>query len=676
MTNDQAPMTNDRRSRRRTVPLVIGAWSLVIFLAGQLPASAQDTLDDLEEQAFRDAVAVVAPSVVQIETVGGLERVGKLLVSTGPTTGLIVSEDGYIISSAFNFVQKPTSILVSLPGGKRAAAQIVARDQSRMLVLLKVTTTEKLPVPAAVPRSEMQVGQWAIAVGRTLSKTEPNFSVRIVSALDRVWGKAIQTDAKISPVNYGGPLIDIRGRVLGVLVPLSPQQPQGGPQQQTSEIAGAEWYDSGIGFAVPLADINERLETLKAGKDLQPGLLGVSLKKGDIFSLPPEVLSARADGPAGKAGLKAGDVIVEVDGRPIDRQAQLRHALGRHYAGDAVKIAVRRGSERVEADVTLVDKLAPFEHPFLGILPLRTAGADVRVRFVYPNSPAAKAGVQLGDRIASVNAAPVAGRLEIIDQVALLEPGKKVVLGLERGTEKLTVELEPAKLPTDLPPELPPAQEPPANAADPKPAVGIVEIKLPEEKNNCLAFVPESYHPAVPHGVVIWLHGPEGVSREALAARWKAACEKHHLIVLAPQAANANRWEPTEVPFVRKTLDDLSSHYNVDRSRIAVYGYQTSGSLAYLVTLQNLDRVRAVIAVDAAPPARTVLPENDPLARLAFYLASAEKSPAAAAMKAAGQRLSSGFFPVTSASLGEQPRDLTDAELLKVARWLDALDRI
>jgi serine protease Do len=645
-------------------------FALIILTIPLLnPAIAQDSLDDLEDQALRDAVAAVAPSVVQIETVGGLERVGKLLVGTGPTTGLVVAEDGYILSSAINFVQKPTSILVTLPSGKRAPAQIVARDNSRMLVLLKVSTTEKLAVPAAVPRSEMQVGQWAIAVGRTLSKSEPNYSVRIVSALDRIWGKAIQTDAKISPVNYGGPLIDIRGRVLGVLVPLS-------PQGQESEIAGAEWYDSGIGFAVPLEDINARLETLKGGKDLHPGVLGVALKKGDVYSLPAEVLSARADGPAGKAGLKAGDVIVEVDGDAIERQTQLRHALGRHYAGDRIKIAVRRGSERIEAEVTLAEKLAPYQHPFLGILPRRTPGSEIRVRFVYPESPAAKAGIQVGDRITSVNQGPVTGRLEIIDQVALLEPGKKVSLGLARSSETLTVELTPAKLPTDLPPELPPAQEPPAKAVKLKPATGLVEIKLPEEKNECLAFVPDSYHPDVPHGVVIWLHGPEGLSREKLSSRWKAAAEKHHLIVLAPQATNPAKWEPTDSAFVRKTLDDLASHYQVDRSRIAVYGYQTAGTMAYLVALTNLDRVRAVIAVDAAPPARTVLPENDPLVRLAFYLASAEKSPAAGAIKAVSQRLQAALFPVTVMALGDQSRDLTEAEILHLARWIDALDRI
>ena len=89
----------------------------------------------------------------------------------------------------------------------------------------------------------MRVGQWAIAVGRTFESDRPNMAVGILSALDRVWGKAIQTDAAVSPNNYGGPLVDIRGRVLGVLVPLSPEA--------ADEMAGVEWYDSGIGFAIP-----------------------------------------------------------------------------------------------------------------------------------------------------------------------------------------------------------------------------------------------------------------------------------------------------------------------------------------------------------------------------------------------------------------------------------------
>src|SRR6478672_6625823 len=96
------------------------ATCLTIAVAS-LPA--QD-LTDQEEQAIHDAVAKVAPSVVKIETIGGLERVGRVLVSTGPTTGLAVAEDGYVISSAFNFAQQPSSILVTLPSGTRSPAQI------------------------------------------------------------------------------------------------------------------------------------------------------------------------------------------------------------------------------------------------------------------------------------------------------------------------------------------------------------------------------------------------------------------------------------------------------------------------------------------------------------------------------------------------------------------------
>ena len=122
----------------------LSAWALLSLAACAASAIAEDALRELEQQAMRAAVERVAPSVVRIETVGGLQRVGKMLVGTAPTTGLIVSAEGHIISSAFNFVQKPDSILVTLPSGKRQAAQLVATDHSRMLVLLKVETDEPL----------------------------------------------------------------------------------------------------------------------------------------------------------------------------------------------------------------------------------------------------------------------------------------------------------------------------------------------------------------------------------------------------------------------------------------------------------------------------------------------------------------------------------------------------
>ncbi len=364
----------------------------------------------------------------------------------------------------------------------------------------------------------------------------------------------------------------------------------------------------------------------------------------------------------------------------MKRQAQLKHLIGAHYAGDKVKVVVRRGSQRIEVSVELIDKMDPYQHPFLGILPIRDdKQPGVLVRYVYPGSPAEKSGMKPGDRIVKMGAAPVmlADANSFRDLFAISPPGQKIPFEIQRGTESLKLEISlAAALPTEMPADLPAATSKEQKAPEAKPATGLVEIKLAEEKNNCVAYVPETYHPDVPHGVVVWLHGSGGVDRAALAARWKIACEKHHLIVLAPQALDPSKWEPAEAPFVRKSLDDLLAHYNVDRSRIVVYGYQTSGSLAFSIGLVNTDRIRAIVAVDAAPTARSAVPENDPLIRLAFFLASADKSPAAAGIKTASERLKAMKYPVTSKSLGDSLRDLNDAEIVELARWIDALDRI
>lgn len=643
---------------------LLGAIALAAF-----PARAQDSLEEQEEKAMKAAVTKVAPSVVRIETVGGLEKVDKLLVGTGPTTGLVVSSDGYIVSSAFNFIQQPTAILVSLSGGKRATAHIVARDRSRMIVLLKIDTQEPLVVPAAVPRGEMTVGQWTIAVGRTFEADQLNISVGVMSATNRVWGKAVQTDAKISPGNYGGPLVDIRGRVLGVLVPLSPQA--------KGEVAGTEWYDSGIGFAVPLDEINRRLDTLKGGKDLHEGLLGVSLKGTDIYDDPAEIAACPANTPAHKAGLKPGDKIVEIDGAKIERQAQLRHALGARYAGDTVKVVALRGSERIEASIELAEKIEPYQHPFLGVLPLRDSKpGGVIVRYVYPGSPAAGAGLAAGDRILALSGKPVKDAGSLQDLAATLELKKKVSFKFEHGGQEREAELEFAVLPTAVPEKLPPPREARPAAAAERPPVGAINIKIPEETSDCLAYIPENYHPDVACGVVLLLHASGGYENEKLLARWKTLCDQNDLILLAPKSADPAKWQPTEAAFVRKVLDDLIGKYNVDRSRIVAYGYQGGGSMAYLCALAHRDLIRGVAAVDAALPARSQPPATDPVFRLAIYSAAAEKSAVAEGIKATVKRLADLKFPVTVKALPAPGRDLTDEELSEVVRWVDTLDRI
>ncbi len=647
--------------------------AIAVPLAVSIAMAAEDSLSVREERAIQAAVERVAPAVVRIETVGGLERLGRMLVSTGPTTGLVVSSDGYIVSSAFNFAQKPDSILVTLPGGKRQAARLVATDHSRLLVLLKVDVEEDLVPAEVVPVGEMRVGQWAIAVGRTFEPEQPNASVGIVSALDRIWGKAVQTDAKVSPNNYGGPLVDISGRVLGVLVPMSPQG--------SGEVAGVEWYDSGIGFAIPLETVLRVLPQLKEGQDLHQGLLGISLKGDDLYSAPPVIAAASPTAPAFKAGFRAGDKIVEVAGRPIDQQAQLKQALGPLYAGEKVQVVALRGDERIDREVDLVAKVDPYVAPFLGVLPLRgkpAEGGGVTLRFVYPDSPAAAAGLKAGDVLQLFNGQKVDGAGSIVEQLHSLAPGENVALEVKRGGETLLVNPQLAALPETLPGALPAAYAPVADALadEAKPQTGVVPIKLPEFENECLAYVPEDYSASVPHGLVVWLHAPGGFDEQELIALWKPLCEKYDFILLAPRSGDKTKWRPTEARFVRRAIDSAMKTFSVDPARVVMHGHQGGAAMAYLVGLLNREVVRAVAAVDAPLPRVAQLPPPEPVRRLAFYTTLATNTEQTAAIERGIEQLREAKYPVVVQEIGEQARYLTAEELQSLVEWFDSLDRI
>ena len=653
---------------RRAVRVVLLA--LPLRLAALAAAASEEDLLQLEAQAVRQAVARVAPSVLRLETVGGMERVEGQLVGDGPTTGLVVSADGLIVSSVFNFARQPTSILAVLPGGTRAPAEVVARDHSRMLVLLRAKPDQPLLVPEPAPLEEMAVGQRVIALGRTLDAERPNISVGILSAKNRIWGRAVQTDARVSPSNYGGPLIDLRGRVLGILVPLSPDSQE--------EIAGSEWYDSGIGFAIPLVDLFKQLPRLRKGENLYPGLLGITLRGQDIYSSPAEVAAVQARSPAYAAGLRAGDTIVAVDGAAVERQAQLKHALGTRYAGDEVRLVALRGSQRLEMTATLTDQLVPYEHPFLGILPRRDAApgdAGVRVRFVYPRSGAAESGIQPGDRIVSLGGQPVADAAALRLAVAQLETTGGAALGVERQGEVRRIEVRLGSLPPEIPESLPAAREPrPAAGAAPADR-GMIDVRIPEEPHTCLAYVPPSYDPAVPHGLVVHLAAPGPFDRQAFLAEWRDACAAHDLIVVAVQPQQARSWLPMEAESVRKVMDRMLGRYAIDRTRVVAHGCQAGGAMALLVALRHRAVVRGAAAVDASLP-RIRPPDNDPAERLAFYLAWATESPAAERARADAARLREMKYPVTVKEMSGKPRPWNEREAGEFFRWIDTLDRI
>ena len=648
---------------RITIMYKFVAALLGLLVLSNTFVNAQDDLLEREEKALQAAVVKASPSVIQLELVGGLES-----QELGPVSGLAVTTDGFVLASAAMIPENITSILATTPSGKRAAAKVISHDYSRNLVLLKVNTEETYPLLEAIPKDEIIVGQWSIALGRTFSREFTNQSVGIISASNRVWGKAIQSDAKISPANYGGPLIDIHGRVFGILTPLTPN-PQGGQSD------GSEWYDSGIGFAVPIADIMPYLEKLKQGDSLYPGRLGISLTSGNIYDLPAEVVAVQPKSPARDAGIQKGDSIFELAGKPVTRQSELRHILGAHYAGDTINIKVTRDDKIVTAELTLAQDLEPYEHPFLGILPDRNYDQQgVLVRHVYPNSAAEQAGLKSGDIISRLNETPLKDHNQLRVELANFEPSEEVQFHYSRGGQVTPINILLAPITSELPViqahPLPAAPAPANNLA-----TGLVEIKLPEEANDCHAIIPANYRADVPHGLVVWLHAPGDVNDDILKQQWATLAAKYHLIVLAPKAADDNRWQPTEIEFIRKTMDNIINTYNIDRNRIVSFGRQAGGAMSLILGFSQRDLVRGVIPVDAPFPLRAGISPNDPAERLAVHAILVKGSPVSRAVGNAIKALEAAKYPVSRTEL-ESPGEITDELRESLTQWIDSLDRI
>ncbi|MEI6525947.1 MAG: S1C family serine protease, partial [Planctomycetota bacterium] len=287
--------------------LVVGATlAFAMLLSPTQVAHAQDalSLEELEQLAFEDATRFVQDSVVQVETFGGAEIVNRQLTIQGPSSGTVLTADGWIVTSTFQFKGQPASITVVLPSKERKSARLVARDFSRELALLKIDVDEPLKPATLSDRPGWMIGQWALAIGKTFDPSIGSCSAGILSAQGRIWDKAIQTDAKISPQNYGGPLSDLNGHVMGILTPINPGIVTEGEVEQ--------WYDSGIGFAVPLADVLDRLPRMQKGEDVYPGKVGIRWRGDDEYNQPVVIDGVTPGSPASDAGLEVDDKIVAV----------------------------------------------------------------------------------------------------------------------------------------------------------------------------------------------------------------------------------------------------------------------------------------------------------------------------------------------------------------------------
>lgn len=538
------------------------------------------------QTAIESAVESISGSLIRFETIGGLERVDGEIIQTGPSTGLVVTADGYAISAAINFAHQPTAIFARTMDGEKLMATIVAHDFSRNLVLLKLDSSHEFPIPPTVSRKQLSVGQTVIAVGRASDRSTPNLSTGIISATHRIWGKAIQTDAKISAVNFGGPLLDLKGWVAGILVPLSPD---------TDDVTGgSEWYDSGIGFAVPLDEVLMRIDELKAGKNLRSGLLGVTLEGSDIYADPAVVAYCPGSTPAWESGLRAGDQIVAINDQPILRTAQLKHAIGPLMENDIVTVDIMRDEKQLDFKFKLIGELDPYQPTAIGIL--ATDHADptgVGVRYVFPEAQSNQIGIEPGDLIVAADGKKIAIQSDLRKIIALKNKGEILPIKAIRDGETISLDVQIQNQNADLPIELSAGPEKTCRPEDLK----IEPVIVSDASNKCFALIPPKSNESPT--VMVWVPEPGQIEAEKFLQPWRIPAAEKNLILLVPQSSESDRWHPDEVEFVTKALANLLKKHSIESPRICVGGQGAGGALASLIVESRRDLFRGLIMLDA-----------------------------------------------------------------------------
>jgi serine protease Do len=248
----------------------------------------------------------------------------------GPTSGTILTEDGYILTSWFNLSGDVKKVTVTMWDGKDYAAMRLGYDETRDIALLKIEA-KGLPVLPKAKLDELKQGDFVAIVGRSPDKGVATINQGILSATTRMKGTAVQTDAELNYGNVGGPLVTLKGELIGVTSHIRPRQPWG--------------QSSGVGFATKIAEIDKVFEDLKKSKTTvktKTPWLGVLFGEGAEGEEGVRVTQVVANSPAEEAGVEEGDVIIEFDGKVVKNADDLRKHLGEKKPGDEVTFKVKR----------------------------------------------------------------------------------------------------------------------------------------------------------------------------------------------------------------------------------------------------------------------------------------------------------------------------------------------
>lgn len=371
-------------------------------------------------------------------------------------SGFIVNKDGTILTNN-HVVENAEKIAVKLLDGREFEAKVLGKDQKTDLAVIKIDAGGELPVARIGNSDQLQVGEWVMAIGNPFG-LDSTVTSGIVSAKSRHIGAGpyddfIQTDASINPGNSGGPLINLRGEVVGINTAIFSQS--GG--------------NIGIGFAIPINLVKDLLPQLKEKGKVTRGYLGVVIQK-----VTPEIAQSlglekpqgalvaevAADGPAARAGVRVGDVILEFDGKEVKDSGDLPLLVARIAPGEQARLKIFRDNKEMALSLTVgelkeAEVLASSQEAeamglnVQGVSPqiAQSLGLErpegVVVTSVKPGGPADDAGLRRGDVIVEIDRKPIRDLSAYREVISAVAQGKAVLFLIRRGESSLFLALKP-----------------------------------------------------------------------------------------------------------------------------------------------------------------------------------------------------------------------------------------
>ncbi|MGO9828815.1 MAG: trypsin-like peptidase domain-containing protein [Myxococcaceae bacterium] len=400
-------------------------------------------------------IRAVSPGVVNVVTYqspGDGIPAGRVPAATG--SGFLLGPEGYAVTN-HHVVKGAEALQIRLSDGRVFDAQLVGADPGTDVALIRAETGGARDIPSVMlgDSDTLEVGDWVVAIGNPFG-LERSVAHGLISAKERVLGVGafddfLQTDALINPGNSGGPLFNMRGEVVGMA---------------TAVVTHAQ----GIGFAVPINMVKDLLPNLLDNGHLERGWLGLTVAEqpsADGRSRVAVVQDVFPASPAATAGLRPGDRITHVNGRPFDSYLALLRRISLLAPGTLVRLSVQRGATpprelvaRVgeppaqrPAPVPEVPAVEPPREDLLGLTVadldadaaqrLRARGPGVWVQSLEAGGLAARAGLRVGDVVVEVDGRRVTSAEDFHAAVVQYGEGKKLTLRLERRGQSRSVVL-------------------------------------------------------------------------------------------------------------------------------------------------------------------------------------------------------------------------------------------